>query len=282
MNMGVVERILKPIIVGLRHVFTKPITVKYPFTKLENVQEESYFYDPKVGVAVPGYKGRHLLHMDKCIGCASCDLTCQNVAEAITMVYGFDVELEFDEEFAESLRAGGAAAELVLKLSSPFGAHKPRIERGEEGYRLRLNWEPIWECKADFLYENLLLDVVWELERGGWRFSEEKKAPDAEEYLVSGHGVEARLLIKKRDLGYKQNRRSVFPAVDYGRCVFCGFCVEACPSKALEMIKDYELSSLAREELFYNPLMLASRELTTPPPESTWAEKLVMVLRRYR
>ena len=283
--MGRVGRILKPIVVGLRHLFMKPITVKYPFTRLENIPEESYRYDRNLGAALPGYKGRHLLHLDRCTGCGSCDRACQEVAEAITPVYAFDVELEFGEEFKRSFEKGGAAADAALILAKPFGATDLRIKHKNEKYLLRLNEEPIWEHSCEAVYEGLLMDGLEELMRAGWRVEEVAEKPRGVEmtrYVLSGEGLEARLIIRQRDMGYKQNKRSVFPAVDYGRCVFCGLCVDACPFGALEMIKDFELSVLAREELFYDPLTLSSPPFTTHPPESTWAEKLVLVLRRYR
>lgn len=282
--MGLVGRLLKPLIVGVRHVFTKPITVKYPFTKLENIQEEHYSYDPKIGVAVPGYRGRHLLYLDRCTGCGACERACQEISEAMSLVYAFDVELEFDEGFKRELEGGGDAAVLVAKLSKPFGVFQASVEKRGETYALRLNDDPLWECRSETVYENFLLDPLEELKGRGWSVErlEKPKGVEALEYLLRRGETEVKLSVRQRNLGYRQNRRSIFPAIDYGRCVFCGFCVDACPFRALEMTGDYELSSLTREELFYNPLMLASPPLTTHPPESTWAEKLVLVLRRYR
>ncbi|MDA8345176.1 MAG: NADH-quinone oxidoreductase subunit I [Thermaerobacter sp.] len=35
--------------------------------------------------------------------------------------------------------------------------------------------------------------------------------------------------------------------IDLSRCIFCGFCVEACPEEALIMSREYDLSATSRE-----------------------------------
>jgi len=54
-----------------------------------------------------------------------------------------------------------------------------------------------------------------------------------------------------------QNKKSIMPQIDYGKCVFCGLCVDACPFYALYMTNDYELSSFSKEGLIYTPAQLA-------------------------
>jgi Fe-S-cluster-containing hydrogenase component 2 len=36
--------------------------------------------------------------MEKCTGCSLCDIACQNIAEAITMVYAYDLFLDVPDE----------------------------------------------------------------------------------------------------------------------------------------------------------------------------------------
>jgi NADH-quinone oxidoreductase subunit I len=39
--------------------------------------------------------------------------------------------------------------------------------------------------------------------------------------------------------------------INYLRCIFCGLCVEACPTEALLMTTEYELSAATRDDLIY-------------------------------
>jgi NADH-quinone oxidoreductase subunit I len=47
--------------------------------------------------------------------------------------------------------------------------------------------------------------------------------------------------------------------VNYLRCIFCGFCVEACPTEALQMRQVFELSDYTREAaIFTKDMLMAS------------------------
>ena len=39
--------------------------------------------------------------------------------------------------------------------------------------------------------------------------------------------------------------------INYLRCIFCGMCIEACPTRALTMTNDFELANASREALIY-------------------------------
>jgi len=131
---------------GIRHLFRPRMTLRYPEQKLD-LEGPGYKYDARQGVGLPGFKGRHLLLMDKCTGCQLCAIACDGVAVAIDM---------------------------------------QKVQKGKP-----------------------------------------------------------------------QNKKDIWPAVDYGRCVFCGLCVDACPFDALYMTNDYELSAYDKMSLKYTPEMLA-------------------------
>ncbi|CAN6454794.1 unnamed protein product [Victoria cruziana] len=45
-------------------------------------------------------------------------------------------------------------------------------------------------------------------------------------------------------------------SIDFGICIFCGNCVEYCPTNCLSMTEEYELSTYDRHELNYNQIAL--------------------------
>jgi formate hydrogenlyase subunit 6/NADH:ubiquinone oxidoreductase subunit I len=69
---------------GVRHAFRPRMTLRYPDQKLD-LQGPGYHFDPKAGVGLPGFKGRHVLKEDKCTGCQLCAIACDGVAVAIEM-----------------------------------------------------------------------------------------------------------------------------------------------------------------------------------------------------
>jgi NADH-quinone oxidoreductase subunit I len=39
--------------------------------------------------------------------------------------------------------------------------------------------------------------------------------------------------------------------INYLRCIFCGLCIEACPTRALTMTNEYEMAGATREGMIY-------------------------------
>jgi len=283
-------RTVMPFLTAIKHIFMHPYTLKYPYERVPNLPAENYRYDPKAGIAYPGFKGRHVLYLEKCTGCSLCDLTCQNIAEAITMVYAYDISLQLDENtYSEVIRGNPAASEPMDELltgtqnaepvfrarngaSHPLMVIYPEMKytKNEDGtIVIRLNQEPLWEHRSDLVVTKYLSNPMRRLASKGWETAKTiDKAPDAEAYSISKGNYSYRLTIEKRDFKLDQNKKSYFPQVDYGRCVFCGFCVDACPFYALEMSSDIELSSIARQGLVYNPLALSGKGISTPPPST--------------
>ncbi len=73
---------------------------------------------------------------------------------------------------------------------------------------------------------------------------------------IACEGVAEAIAMVKVPEEHKQNKKSIMPQIDYGKCVFCGLCVDACPFYALYMTNDYELSSFSKEGLIYTPAQL--------------------------
>jgi NADH-quinone oxidoreductase subunit I len=74
---------------------------------------------------------------------------------------------------------------------------------------------------------------------------------------IACEGIAEAIGMVKVDEQWKHNKKSIMPQIDYGKCVFCGLCVDACPFYALYMTDDYELSSFTKEHLIYTPSQLA-------------------------
>ncbi len=145
--MSFVSKMLGAVNSGMKHIFKRRMTLRYPDVK-SVIQGDGYKYDPKNGVGLPGYRGRHILYMEKCTGCSLCQMMCQGISKAIEMI----------------------------------------------------------------------------------------------------------------NLPHKQipvNKKSIFPQVDYSRCVYCGFCVDACPFEAIFETNEYEVVSYDRESLIFTPEQLA-------------------------
>jgi NADH-quinone oxidoreductase subunit I len=47
--------------------------------------------------------------------------------------------------------------------------------------------------------------------------------------------------------------------INYARCIFCGLCIEACPTRSLTMSNEYELARDSRQDLIFT-----KKELLAP------------------
>ncbi|MEN3047932.1 MAG: 4Fe-4S binding protein [Candidatus Caldarchaeales archaeon] len=299
--MVTLKEVLGPLWTAAKHVFAKPYTFKYPYERIPSALQENYRYDPKAGVAYPGSKGRHLLRIDKCTGCSLCDIACQNIAEAITMVYAYDVYLEMAEPaYAELGKRGSPVTRAVDLIAEGFtryisdeyrgGFSHPiapvltdlkAVTKGQSGYSMRLNADAVWAHGLDQLVTNYLEDPFRALISEGYEVRLVKdESPDRSVYELSKDGATVTLRVEKRNMNIPVNKKSYFPSVDYGRCVFCGFCVDACPFYALEMTPDFELSSTSRTGLVYHPLALAGPKISTNPPSVNPIDAIMGWLRR--
>ena len=74
---------------------------------------------------------------------------------------------------------------------------------------------------------------------------------------ITCEGIAEAIGMVKVDEQWKHNKKGIMPQIDYGKCVFCGLCIDACPFYALFMTNDYELSSFTKEHLIYTPAQLA-------------------------
>ena len=154
--MVFIIKLLTSIISGMNQVFKRRMTFRYPDQRLF-IEGDGYKYDPKTGIGINGYRGRHILYLEKCTGCSLCVMMCQGISQAIEM----------------------------------------------------------------------------------------KNLPNKQITV---------------------NKKSMFPQIDYSKCVYCGFCVDACPFEALFETNEYELVSYDRESLLFTPEQLAIPPKKRPEP----------------
>jgi formate hydrogenlyase subunit 6/NADH:ubiquinone oxidoreductase subunit I len=60
-------------------------------------------------------------------------------------------------------------------------------------------------------------------------------------------------------------------AIDYAKCMFCGLCVEPCPTSCIHMGNVHDLSGYDRESMIIEFTELARQGLQTPQP--LWMRK---------
>jgi len=72
-------------------------------------------------------------------------------------------------------------------------------------------------------------------------------------------------------------------SIDFGVCIFCGNCVEFCPTNCLSMTEEYELSTYDRHELNFDnvamgrlPYKVTEDPIVTPLRELVYLPKGVM------
>ena len=52
-------------------------------------------------------------------------------------------------------------------------------------------------------------------------------------------------------ISFQDNAGTRKVTVDYGKCIFCGLCAEACPTLAIQMTPDYEICTREIMDLVY-------------------------------
>ncbi len=64
-----------------------------------------------------------------------------------------------------------------------------------------------------------------------------------------------------------KNKKMVFPQVDYGRCMFCGLCVDECPVECFKMGKKVTMAGWTRKDLIRSPDKVAVKKFSKEEAE---------------
>jgi NADH-quinone oxidoreductase subunit I len=59
-----------------------------------------------------------------------------------------------------------------------------------------------------------------------------------------------------------KNKKMQFPQIDYGRCMFCGLCVDECPVECLKMGQKVTMAGWTREDIVKGPDFLATKRFS--------------------
>jgi NADH-quinone oxidoreductase subunit I len=59
-----------------------------------------------------------------------------------------------------------------------------------------------------------------------------------------------------------KNKKMLFPKIDYGRCMFCGLCVDECPVGCLTMGKKVTMAGWKRDDIIKSPGQLATKKFS--------------------
>ena len=71
-----------------------------------------------------------------------------------------------------------------------------------------------------------------------------------------------------------EGKEGKYPQIDYQTCSLCGYCVEFCPTKALEFTDFVEFSEINRSKLIYSPERLSETpDLKYVLPMMRWRTK---------
>lgn len=81
------------------------------------------------------------------------------------------------------------------------------------------------------------------------------KDPDGQERCVACNLCSVVCPVSCISLQKSQNKSGrwfpKFFKINFSRCIFCGLCEEACPTTAIQLIPDFELSDVNRQNLVY-------------------------------
>jgi NADH-quinone oxidoreductase subunit I len=69
-----------------------------------------------------------------------------------------------------------------------------------------------------------------------------------------------------------KNKKMQFPQIDYGRCMFCGLCVDECPAECLKMGKKVTMAGWEREDIVRGPDKMAVKKFTAKEAAELAAE----------
>ncbi len=69
-----------------------------------------------------------------------------------------------------------------------------------------------------------------------------------------------------------KNKKMQYPQIDYGRCMFCGLCVDECPAESLKMGKKVTMAGWEREDIVRGPDKMAVKKFTEKEAKELAAE----------
>jgi coenzyme F420 hydrogenase subunit beta len=186
--------VLKPTIIGFKHLFRRPVTIQYPFEKF------------KVG---PNYRGVPAVNFDTCTSCERCTDVCPNKCTIMVDYKGKKVPNWY----------GGRCLFCYLCIEvCPTGArtNTPIYELAEYTREATL-WEP--EKLNDVIREALKIDVP-------------PTIPVVEDGICI-NCLQCREICPVDAISTTDIKKKRSFVLEYDKCIYCGKCIDICPPQAL-------------------------------------------------
>lgn len=236
-SWGINAYVLRPMYVTMKHALRRPVTVLYPFEKLDKLETFKGREPFSVRDMWARFRGLHALNENLCISCGQCAKICPN--KCIEMIEVTFPQIDRPKKMPQ-VNIGRCMFCSLCTVKCPTGA-----------LVLTNKYELAAYTREELIYspERLIRNLPAEKRKAK---PPTPKHPMLDRTKCIGCGICAKNCNSKaiemieipgtekiKPNGTKGKPKKE-PKFDYSVCVSCGICADTCPKEALEM-KEVEL-----------------------------------------